>query len=221
MTTLFTCSARKWQAPLLAPQELATVTPERFANLFFKLTMNNKPLGLNDVRMLLTQCFTSMLHDRWHHCTQSAHTSRESVVQKWKDDKFWHHDNLARYYARIMPSSVPSTPKGPSSVRHRDVNRAIDHSSRGLPAPDLTKDWRKDRYLPSHRDSRPDSRRGASPGRSRHDAPKEPRYGRLEDRVEDPFRRIAPPKFAAEKTSGNEARGSTSTPLKRVKVEVR
>lgn len=264
MTTIFMCNGRKWQAPLLAPQELATVTPERFANLFFKLAMNNKPPGLNDIRMLLTQCFTSMLADRWHYCTQSAYTSRESVVQKWKDDNFWNHNSLAKYYATIVPSGMPSTPKGPSSVRYKDANRVPDRSSRPLPAPDLTKDWRRDssqalsqrprgredRYLPSHRDSRSDSRRAASPSRNRSDAlkdlrysrledrvevdnrrlassnplrsdaPKDLRYGRLEDRVEDPFHRIPPPKFTAEKTSGSTARGSTSTPFKRVKVEV-
>ena len=226
MSNYFMCDGRRWQAPSIAPLYLATITPEKFAALFFALPVNKKQLGAREIKMLLTQCFIGMVDNRYGNGIQSVSISRERVMQKWKDDKFWGSKAIAAY------DTASSYPSGASSFRE-----ASDRFSRGLPAPDATDDRRKDsiqapswrtrepvttidRGVPDHRDRRSDGRRPASPNVSRADELRNRVSRRLEDRVEDPLRQAPPSTNTAEKITGNAGQESASISFKRVKVEV-
>jgi len=221
MAVYFNCDGKRWQVPSVAPGYLATITPERFAGLFFALPVNNKRLGIHEIKMLLTQCFISMVDNRYGNGIQSVNISRGRVIQQWKDDKFWRSKAIADH------ATIPSTPNGASLV----LRGAPERSFRGLFAPDVASDQRKDfgqaqsrrrrgpdrgidHGRPVSTDPRLENRRAASPNANEL---RDRLHRRLEDRVEDPWRRIPP---TAEKTAGTGDPESTNSLFKRVKVEV-
>ncbi|MCJ1246982.1 hypothetical protein MMC30_004193 [Trapelia coarctata] len=221
MANYFMCDGRRWQVPSIAPSYLATITPEKFASLFFALPVNKKQLGLREIRMLLTQCFMGMIDNRYGNGIQHINISRGHVIQSWKNDKSWGSKAIAGY------ATMPATPNAP------------DRSSRGLPASDVASDRRREfsqaqprrlrgldstivHGILSRRESRAENRRAASTNAGRTDEPRDLRdrlYRRLEDRVEDPRRQALPTTHTAEKLSGNGVQESPSVLFKRVKVE--
>ena len=220
MGTYFCCDGKKWQAPSIAPQNLATITPENFAQLFFALPVNKKELWPREIRQLLTQCFTSLLDNRHDNGIQPVGISRGYVMKRWKDDGFWQSRRLASF-----ANTLPSAPSGPASQRRNVVKQAPVLPSRGVSTLDVSSsgqlrgsDATMDRYLPSPKDRRLENRRLASPRGRRAEDPRDRRSGRLEDRVEDPRRRMPPATPTAEKRPGSGNDESAS--LKRVKVEV-